>query len=234
MAAHPKPPPSPVSASSLPKTQGSPADKPATWINQRELGRLFGLNVAQMGKLLTDLGWRNKSAPSEQCLASGLAKEVSRLAYRHRDEASMPPLVSYRWHRQKATEAITQACGLEPLSEREVFARAIADQLVTGFKPMLKQARRAARAGAAFDWGDTLRSRDWFTQRLERDIKSLPEQEIPDFLVILNGMLVDRGVPQNGINALLDKVGFLQLLRAHLLDQRLDAAGPTPKNRPRL
>lgn len=234
MAAHPKSPPSPVSASSLPKTQGSPADKPATWINQRELGRLFGLNVAQMGKLLTDLGWRDNSAPSEQCLANGLAKEVGRLVYRHREEASLPPIVSYRWHRQKATEAITQACGLEPLSEREVFARAIADQLVTGFKPLLKQARRAARAGAVFDWAETMRSRDWFTQRLEQNLKSLPEHEVPEFLGNLHGLLRGRGVTPEGIDALFDRVGFLQVLRAHQLEQRLEPADPTPRNRPRL
>ena len=187
--------PAPSSFLRFPASQGSPDAKPKTWLNQRELGRVFGLNGGQMGKALTAAGWRTaEGSPSPECLADGRAKSVPRTTYDRVNDGPSQQVIDHRWHAQKAVAGLEAVTGLKALSAQDVFARALADHVVTGIKPLVRAAARAKKEGQGYDWPDQLEKATWLSDRLKSNLDKVTSEHLPDFLNTLRALLVARGI----------------------------------------
>lgn len=228
--------PAPSRFTQFPAAQGSPDAKPKTWLNQRELGRVFGLNGAQMGQALAQAGWRTADgSPSPDCLADGRAKSVPRTTYYRVNDGPSQQVIDHRWHAQKAVAGLEAVTGLKALSAQDVFARALADHVVTGIKPLARAAAQAKKEGQRYDWPDQLEKATWLSERLKNNLDKVAFEQLPDFLNTLRTLLVDRGVKPAPLEALLQVAGHLHGLRAHDLNAALaEPEEPRPRMRSRL
>jgi hypothetical protein len=134
------------------KTQGTPGCKPKKWVTQRELGRMFGLNLPKMGKKLFEMGWRNeKGIPHENIIESGLARMVPVPLAKY---AQVP---SYRWHANKVA-AHALAYGLVARSQEEIYIHAVIDKVATQFRRSFSEMKRTGRTRQSLeqegDWED--------------------------------------------------------------------------------
>lgn len=219
----------------FPASQGSPDAKPKTWLNQRELGRVFGLNGSQMGQALTAAGWRTaEGSPSPECLEAGQAKSVVRTVYDRVSDGPSRPVIDHRWHAQKAVSGLEAITELKALGPQEVFARALADQIVTGMKPLMRAAARARQQGQSYGWKQELEKAVWLSDRLKLNLEKVSHDELPSFMGTLRTLLVARGIKSAPLEALLQVAGHLHGLRAHDLNVSLvQASEPARKPRPR-
>ncbi len=225
--------PAPSSFLRFPASQGSPDAKPKTWLNQRELGRVFGLNGSQMGKALKAAGWRTaEGSPSPECLQAGQAKSVARTVYDRVAEGPSRPVIDHRWHAQKAVSGLEAITELKALGPQDVFARALADQIVTGMKPLMRAAARARQEGQSYDWKQELARAVWLSDRLKLNLEKVSHDQLPSFLGTLRTLLVARGIQPAPLEALLQVAGHLHGLRAHDLSVSL-AQAPEPARKPR-
>jgi len=100
--------PNPPAPSAAP---ASPAQ--AQWLSLTDLGRIYGISAVHCGRLLSDIGLRQKDgAPSERALKHGLA-------YRHHPHSPNPNAV---WNGQGCA-ALLQAQGLRPMAEHHLISQ---------------------------------------------------------------------------------------------------------------
>lgn len=191
----------------FPPIQAQPGSKPATWVNQRELGRLFGISGAQMGQHLMGLGWKTKNAPTPDVLGRGLAKPVMRSKYES-GEVAGKETTGYRWHAPTAVPLLKES-GLVPLPEQDVFVHSLADLVSKGVK-----SARQRGLGLA----DELRNWTWFTDRVEGNLALLSSEAVPAFLVSLAQQLEARGISQPHVELFLEVIGRLAQVRAEKLE----------------
>ena len=206
----------------FPPIQASPGSKPAKWVNQRELGRLFGISGAQMGQHLMGLGWKTKNAPTAEVLEQGLAKPIVRSKY-EAGRVVGKETTGYRWYVPTAVPLLEKS-GLAPLSEQDVFAHALADLVSKG----VKSARQRGLGMA-----EELRNWTWFTDRVEQNLALLSPQAVPGFLVSLAQQLEARGISQPHVELFLEVIGRLAQVRAEKLEAALPSEPLAPRARSR-
>lgn len=90
------------------------------WVNQTTLGSLFNLSAVSMGKKLKELRLRGPDGtPTEKALSEGYCRAT--------------PLKDgtpfFMWHK-KRVKSLLQTSGLQPLSEREVRCKELAESLI--------------------------------------------------------------------------------------------------------
>ena len=87
--------------------------EPAHWLSLTDLGRIYGISAVHCGRLLGDIGLRQKDgAPSSRALKRGLA-------YQHHPHSPTPTAV---WNEQGCAPLL-QAQGLRPLAEHHLISQ---------------------------------------------------------------------------------------------------------------
>lgn len=208
----------------FPPLQAQPGKKQSKWVNQRELGRLFGLKGAEMGKCLAQLGWRDdRGRPARHLLDQGVAKAIWRSRY-EAGKVVEKVVTGYRWNTDLAVPLLKQY-GLEVQSSQDVFVHALTDLVARSLRHT--STRKMDLAQALENW-------PWFTERVEENLKLVPEDQLPGFLGKLHDQLVDRKVPTQTVEVFLEAIGQLAALRAQQLESSLPCQASPARARPRM
>ena len=214
----------------FPPCHAQPGAKPKEWLNQRELGRVFGLTGAEMGRRLTELGWRDKErGPAAACLDDGRARTVAK-GYARQSRASAP--IAHQWHMARCEPGL-KASGLEALDAESVFVQVVADQALVALKFLGAPIRGKRTNGMSRTWPETLQASSWWVERLNNHLAHLPEQRRIPFALALKAALERKGVASTDVEQLLAVAGHLPAIRAHTLGAACALAVPGG-TRPRL
>ena len=201
----------------FPILQAEPGARPATWLNLRELGRVFDLTGPQMGKKLKDLGWMgDDKIPSPSCLATPCVKVVKKPVYGPRGDLKPSDFHAYRWHRVHAVRAL-QALGLRALSEEEVFVRAVADRAATSLKEALRRVEYERKKGNEEGLSWVLSDSEWLVERLKQNIALIPAERHLPFVIAVRDQLLFKKFKLQELNLLLIAAGELPSIRSHEL-----------------
>ncbi len=68
------------------------------YCNMKTIGKLYGLSSHQVGKELTECGYRQDGKPTEKAFGEGMA------VVKH--DAEHSEWIAYLWHREKVTELL--------------------------------------------------------------------------------------------------------------------------------
>ena len=205
---------------SFPAVQGMPGTPNSVWLNQRQLGRHFGLNSVQMGRELTQLRWKDPSgAPSEACLAAGQAKKVVKTSYVRYSEGETlaRPNVEARWHATLAVQGL-KALGLVSVSQEKLLAHAVTDVLATAIKTtVLRNKNGRNKGGLSIE--EQLVKANWVSGRLAATLERVPKAMLPEVLLAVQQGLVERKFKPEHIRAVFQGSGFLPHLRTEELER---------------
>lgn len=220
---------------SFPAVQGLPGKPTSVWLNQRQLGRHFGLNGVQMGKELTQLRWKDPSgAPSGACLAAGQAKKVSKTSYVRYSggETVARPSVEARWHATLAVQGL-KALGLTPVNQEKLLAHAVTDVLATAIKTtVLRNKSGHIKGGLSVE--EQLIQAKWVSGRMAAILEQVPPTMLPEVLLSVQQGLVERKFKPEHIRAVFQGSGFLPHLRTEELERAWEEPLPITPRRARL
>ncbi len=198
---------------------GQPGLKASVWVTQSFLAPRYGLSSLELGQLLADEGFREDCLPSQESLASGLAKIHQKEVYRWVSRGSgavsksqqMKVLIPVSLWNQVNLVAALKRRGHRTLDDRTVYVRSLGRQLVKDLKPS-----RSIRGELCWD--------DWIVDH-EEDVKKAkhyidlvtPAQRLT-FVLELRSHLRESGLPNYVITHLFRAGEYSEKLRSHELD----------------
>lgn len=220
---------------SFPALQGMPGDSTSVWLNQRQLGRHFGLNGNQMGRELTQLRWKDPSgAPSAACLAAGQAKKVVKTSYVRYSggETLARPNVEARWHAKLAVEGL-KALGLSAVSQEKLLAHSVTDVMATAIKTTVLRNKNGGNQGG-LSIEDQLIQAKWVSGRLADTLERVPPAMLGEVLLAVQQGLVERKFKPEHIRSVFRGSGFLPHLKTEELERAWEEPLPATPRRSRL
>lgn len=210
---------------------GQPGLKASVWVTQSFLAPRYGLSGLAMGQLLTDEGFREDRLPSQESLASGLAKIHQKKVYKWvpggcqkgtRSQQTLVLAPVSLWHQDRLVAALAQK-GHVALDDRCVYTHALGRQLIKDFMP--RDRRRGLPRWES--WVD-LHQKDVEKAKHYIDLVAPPERLA--FLLDLRSCLQENGLPDPVIANVFRAGEYTSLLRSHELDQTW---GLAPASRPK-
>lgn len=220
--------PKPPRITQFPPIQGQLDRPPAKWVNQRELGRLFGLSSTVVKAHLEAMGWRIPGAGvSDTALSKGIAKPIFRYGYQRQNQEPEKVVSGYRWNVEKAVPALA-ARGLTPLSRLDTLAHSLADIMVRDLRSVVdklqKKTGKSAKDIGKEEALEEMKRWQWSFDRVQANLSLVSESNLPSLLAGINKLLLQKKVHPPHAEALLETVGYLHSLREWEMDQALEEA----------
>lgn len=219
--------PKPPRITQFPPIQSQLDRPPNKWVNQKELGRLFGLSSGSIRNHLEALGLRTpKEAASAQAIESGLAKPIMRTQYGIPGGRGQV-ISGYRWNAEKIAPVLATR-GLAPLSQVDTLIHSLADIIAREMRSVLADAQgRTGKSTENLEEKEILEElgkSQWTTDRARANLQLVPESALPSFLLRLKEVLVEKKVQEDHVDVFLEAVGYLHSLRECEMDQALEEA----------
>ena len=206
---------------------GQPGLKASVWVTQSFLAPRYGLSGLALGQLLTDEGFRENRLPSEESLASGLAKIHQKEVYKkwaprkagtrraHQMKVFAPVSL---WHQERLVAALEQK-GHYTFSDRAVYVRVLGRQIIKDFKP-------ADRLRREPHWDSWVEIHEKEVEKAKHYIDLVAPQHRLEFLLELRSHLQENGLPDPVIANLFRVGEYSGMLRSHALDKAWGPAAP--------
>lgn len=198
---------------------GQPGLKASVWVTQSFLAPRYGLSSLELGRLLTDEGFREDRLPSQESLASGLAKIHQKEVYRWVSRGSGAGSKSQQikvltpvslWNQASLVAALKKR-GHCTLEDRTVYVRSLGRQLVKDLKPS-----RSVRG--EIRWDDWIADHKEDVEKAKHYIDLVTPAQRLAFVLELRSNLQENGLPNHVITYLFRAGEYNGMLRSHELD----------------